>query len=105
MGYIMQDSNQLTQSQACDVLDDILHNRILILVTESGPTQISKQKLNSGYDDSPATTVEDPSTPANNTTINIKPPPITNQSANDNARANDAPVAKSPGIATGVDAT
>ncbi|EGG03747.1 uncharacterized protein MELLADRAFT_89831 [Melampsora larici-populina 98AG31] len=38
ISYIMQDSNQLTQTQARDVLDDILHNKILILETEAGPS-------------------------------------------------------------------
>lgn len=105
MGYIMQDSNQLTQSQARDVLDDTVHNRILILVNESGPTQNSKRKRNCGSYDSPATTVEDPSTRANNTAIHINPPPVTNQSANYDVRDDNASTANSPRIATAVDIT
>ncbi|EGG09794.1 uncharacterized protein MELLADRAFT_95285 [Melampsora larici-populina 98AG31] len=89
--YIMQDSNQLTPTQARDVLDDILHNKILILETEAVPTRKAKRRRQCGSDNPPATPLEDPSTPTNNTTpININTPPIATHSASDNTPAEDA---------------
>lgn len=43
---IMQPSNQLTPTQARDILSDLLENKILMLETEEGPSRKAKRKRN-----------------------------------------------------------
>ncbi|EGG07134.1 uncharacterized protein MELLADRAFT_86087 [Melampsora larici-populina 98AG31] len=107
ISYIMQDSNQLTQTQAHDVLDDILQNKILILETEAGPTR-KRKRAHGSESEPPSTTWEEPPTtptPGSNSATNVSTTPIINHSANDNVPvpANDTPITKDTSISTAVD--
>ncbi|KAH9807185.1 hypothetical protein DFH28DRAFT_1152643 [Melampsora americana] len=53
---IMQESNQLTPTQARDVLADLSDNKITILETEAGPIRNAKRKRNHSPDDTPLAT-------------------------------------------------
>ncbi|KAH9809799.1 hypothetical protein DFH28DRAFT_904305 [Melampsora americana] len=88
---IMQESNQLTPTQARDVLADLADNKILILETETGPVRKAKRKRPHG-DTPPATSSTDQIPPAEVTPI-TNDSPFADHSTTNHTPAQDVPIA------------
>lgn len=94
---IMQDSNQLTPTQARSVLADILDHKILILETGAGPIRKRRRKDDGRIDDTPLAACTADNSTATSSDINT---PIANDSNTDeaSATAGDIPISDNPSL-------
>lgn len=100
MSDIMQDSNQLTPTQACAVLADLAENKIKILQTEAGCTQKAKRirKRKCASDDlaMPLEACTPPLTSTNEALIPIRTPLISDPLSTEATSTDDVPFADPP---------